>query len=249
MDSVGQMLAEERRRQGRTLPDVEGATRIRARLLEALEHGHYDELPPSAYIKGYIQSYATYLRIPAQPLVERYADETRDKCEPVQLQPPKQVVARREHAHGTSVRSFVYVAGAVLGLSLVGWSGIRLFDRPAQPPPIPGSGTKSERRTTRPKPKAREIAPQPKPRTIPGPAYLLKVKVAADESSWLRVTVDGKTAFEGMMQADQEREWKVAQGAKLRIGRTSAVEVTKDGEAVPLKKGVIVSTLYLPASE
>ncbi len=62
--TLGETLANERRRQGKTLSDVEAATRIRGRLIESLEHGDYDALPSPAYVKGYIQSYASYLELP-----------------------------------------------------------------------------------------------------------------------------------------------------------------------------------------
>lgn len=74
--TLGETLANERRRQGKTLADVEGNTRIRGRLIEALEHGEYDSLPSSAYVKGYIQSYAAFLELPAGPLIAQYNVET-----------------------------------------------------------------------------------------------------------------------------------------------------------------------------
>ncbi len=77
--TLGETLATERRRQGKTLADVEGATRIRGRLIEALEHGDYEALPSPAYVKGYIQSYASYLEVPGGPLIAQYNAETEGK--------------------------------------------------------------------------------------------------------------------------------------------------------------------------
>jgi cytoskeletal protein RodZ len=74
--TMGATLADERRRQGKSLADVEAATRVRGRLIEALEKGEYDTLPSSAYVKGYIQSYADYLEIPSGPLVAQFNAET-----------------------------------------------------------------------------------------------------------------------------------------------------------------------------
>jgi cytoskeleton protein RodZ len=74
--TLGETLANERRRQGKTIADVEGSTRIRGKLIEALEHDEHDTLPSSAYVKGYIQSIAAYLEIPAGPLIAQYNAET-----------------------------------------------------------------------------------------------------------------------------------------------------------------------------
>lgn len=42
---VGHLLATERRKQGRSLADVERATKIMGRMLDALEHERWDDLP------------------------------------------------------------------------------------------------------------------------------------------------------------------------------------------------------------
>ena len=51
MPSVGETLASERRRQGKSLADAVEGTKIRSRLLDALENDQYDDLPSQAYVK------------------------------------------------------------------------------------------------------------------------------------------------------------------------------------------------------
>ncbi len=58
---VGEKLAALRRERGKTLPDLEDATKIMGRMLSALENDRWDELPDPVYVKGYIQNYAQYL--------------------------------------------------------------------------------------------------------------------------------------------------------------------------------------------
>ena len=58
MDKIGEYLKEVRLTRGLTYSDVELATRIPQRYIEALEEGNYDIIPGNAYVIGFIRSYA-----------------------------------------------------------------------------------------------------------------------------------------------------------------------------------------------
>jgi hypothetical protein len=66
--------------------------------------------------------------------------------------------------------------------------------------------------------------------------FTLKVVVAADGASWLRVTIDDKTAYEGTLTGGQSKEFEVPKEARLRIGKPEAVTVLKDGQPVVISK-------------
>ena len=61
---IGERLRNARTARGLSLEDVEAATRIRRRYLEALEREAWDELPGAAYAKGFLGSYARQLGLP-----------------------------------------------------------------------------------------------------------------------------------------------------------------------------------------
>jgi cytoskeletal protein RodZ len=160
--SLGEALLRERRRQGLSLSDVEAGTRIRGRMIEALEKGDYDALPSPAYVKGYIQSYADFLDIPAGPLVAQYRSEhgdrpREDKGHPYITAPTPALqggskstkrragtlradTSGRRHLPGPP--RGVWLAIVVLALVILSVIGIaRLFARPVQQvPPLPQSG-------------------------------------------------------------------------------------------------------------
>lgn len=161
MTQLGDALAEERRRQGKTLVEVEAATRIRGRMLEALEHGSYDVLPAPAYVKGYIQSYARYLDMPAQPLLDmykadmRFADERaaeRERLGPVMPRgaryskasrqnlddlPADPVVPKRDQVHAIPTRTWLMVAAGIIVVFMVIWGVSRLGGGPSTPSTVP----------------------------------------------------------------------------------------------------------------
>jgi len=102
---VGEKVAAERRKQGRTLLEVEAATNIRRRLLELLEEGRYGDLPSPAYVRGYIQNYAHYLGLDAEPLLREFDLDIRAAKVPVPRLdelPERPAVSRRDQVHHVS---------------------------------------------------------------------------------------------------------------------------------------------------
>lgn len=69
---IGQLLQNAREDLRLTLPEVSAALHIRAHYLQALETGKLDDLPGSAYTKGYLQAYAIFLHLDKDELLRRF---------------------------------------------------------------------------------------------------------------------------------------------------------------------------------
>lgn len=69
---IGTTLRETRNRRKVSLEEVKGATKIRIRYLRALENEEWDALPGSAYTRGFIKTYASYLGLDGERLAEEY---------------------------------------------------------------------------------------------------------------------------------------------------------------------------------
>ena len=63
---LGAALRVEREKRGLDLEDAANKLKISARLLRALEEGDEKSLPPLAYTKGFIRSYASYVGLSAE---------------------------------------------------------------------------------------------------------------------------------------------------------------------------------------
>jgi hypothetical protein len=72
MFEIGSSLREARLRQGLDFPEIEQATKIRAKYLQALEEEHFDLLPAQTYVKGFLRSYADYLALDPQLYVDEF---------------------------------------------------------------------------------------------------------------------------------------------------------------------------------
>lgn len=70
MAGIGDTLRSTREHRGLSIEQVAQDTRISARFLEALEAEQFDELPAPVYVRGFLRSYANYLKVDPQPLLD-----------------------------------------------------------------------------------------------------------------------------------------------------------------------------------
>ncbi len=258
--TAGEMLAAERRRQGMSLGEIAARTRVREKLLHALEAGEHDLLPGTAYVKGYIQSYATALGIEPAPILEAYQDERRlrESSEPAEMPPGygryrDEIVPSREQAHAIP-RGVWLVVVALFALGGLVWVVSALIGSEPEttplPPEVEDAGGTADESTATPGFTEEELsdtatatATDPSAQTEP---YTIGVVVAGGES-WLRVTLGGDVVLEGILEAGTEREWEATGTASVRVGKPSNVTVTKDGEPMPFPPGGEVPTVEFHA--
>lgn len=75
MDKVAQLLRSVREAKGVTLREVEEVTKIRCKYLLALEEEDYRNLPDWVYTAGFLRSYARFLDLDAECLVNALREE------------------------------------------------------------------------------------------------------------------------------------------------------------------------------
>jgi cytoskeleton protein RodZ len=69
---IGASLARARKRLGLELAEAETETKLRERYLHALEQEQFDQLPPGGYRHSFLRTYATFLGLDADLLVDEY---------------------------------------------------------------------------------------------------------------------------------------------------------------------------------
>jgi cytoskeletal protein RodZ len=239
MPTVGEILSTERRRQGKQIADVVEGTKIRSRLLDALEQGRYDDLPSPAYVKGYIQSYARYLEIPVEPLLEQFRVESANtvrRSTPVDKYlaaiPAETVVPRRGTAHEIPRNVWIAAAVAIVviflllcGIATCTTKNLGANTNPTVVPPGSTTGSESVGATN---------SPSVTTGTAQASAFTLRVSVRAGMATAVKILVDGNSGFDGTMLGGESREFRVNQTAVLTIAKPGAVVITRDGKPVTL---------------
>ena len=75
-ETIGEILKKKREEFGLDLDRISNDLRIKSQYLLALENNEFQSLPGSAYVIGFIKTYATYLKLDANAIVSQYKQET-----------------------------------------------------------------------------------------------------------------------------------------------------------------------------
>src|SRR5947209_11013648 len=124
MFEIGSSLREARVRQALDFPEIEQATKIRAKYLRALEDEQFDVLPAQTYVKGFLRSYAEYLGLDGQLYVDEYnsrfvVGEEESPARPRRSAPPQ---PRGVHVQSRVVLLTLLGIAVVTALVIVAWT-------------------------------------------------------------------------------------------------------------------------------
>lgn len=165
---LGDTLREAREKQGLTYKDIEKGTSIRALYIEYIEKGEYDELPGDVYTKGFIRSYANFLKLDANALVQAFTAERHKGAAPAAQQKPAAPKAAPEkpQAKKPSAPSVQPAAKPVEKAEKV--EKAETVEQPAERPAAPKQEAAPRKAPVQPKTVA--VKPQPKQQPKKAPA-------------------------------------------------------------------------------
>lgn len=165
---LGDTLREAREKQGLTYKDIEKGTSIRALYIEYIEKGEYDELPGDVYTKGFIRSYANFLKLDANALVQAFTAERHKGAAPAAQQKPAAPKAAPEkpQAKKPSAPSVQPAAKPVEKAEKV--EKAETVEQPAERPAAPKQEAAPRKAPVQPK--ATAVKPQPKQQPKKAPA-------------------------------------------------------------------------------
>jgi cytoskeleton protein RodZ len=124
MFEIGSALREARERRGLSFPQVEEATKIRARYIRALENEDFGVLPGATYSKGFLRAYADYLGLDGHLFIDefnsRYHDPRREDEKAI-YPPSRRRISR--HKRETNIVLIALAAiVAIASLVFLGWT-------------------------------------------------------------------------------------------------------------------------------
>ena len=236
--SVGERLRSAREDKGLSLEDIAAQTRIPRRHLESLENSDWDKLPAPTYTIGFARSYATAVGLDrtgiGDELRAEMGGERNVMAAPEVFQPadpartmPKWLV-------------FGAIAAILLLVLFLSWLSERSLDQPSDVPVEAAVDSPQN---------AVAGAPVPTPVAQPGQGPVVLVATAP---SWIQVTDQGQTLFQGELAPGQRFEVpQTATAPMLRAGKPETLQVTVGGTAVPQvgPPGRVVSNVSLLASD
>jgi cytoskeletal protein RodZ len=114
--SVADTLCLARQEHGQELSTVAQVLRIRLVYLEAIEAGDFDSLPGTAYAIGFLRTYAEFLGLDGDEIVERFKNEVHSVEPKLDLVFPEPVGQNR--IPGGAI---ILISALLLGLAYGGW--------------------------------------------------------------------------------------------------------------------------------
>src|SRR4051794_11893810 len=231
--AIGERLREARMRQKIDIAEVEAATKIRAKYLRALENEEFGLLPGTTFVKTFMRTYAEYLGLDAQLLIEEYRVDYEPRGEgdqPMVSRPSRRQQERRRPrpsrgppGPGTAIVVVMVVVVAIL--LILGLTG---KDNTSSNNPA----TSTQAKKKKPAHTKQKHQPKPKPTSVrlhvvPLTATYLCVDRGQGTQHFYEATTSDSQTFHGKR-------------LRLNIGNASTVRVFNNGKRVPLPSGATI---------
>ncbi len=225
MSSIGEVLSDSRRNIGKSIKDVEKATKIRSKYIEALENDDFSQIPGDIYVKGFIRTYSDYLGLDSEILVKQYRLEHHPVAqpEPAAARPTVTLGPKSRRRGGRVAVIGAAVSGVFIVLLL--W-GMLIGRRPA------GVQVRSAGELAGPAAGTRKIKTAAKSQSGAAVAdeWLTVTVHAASQPCWLRAVGDRRhMLFEQVLRAGETRTWAARRTIQLEAGNPSGLMVWVDG--------------------
>ena len=222
MFEIGTSLREARLRQGLDFPELEQATKIRAKYLRALEEEQFDLLPAQTYVKGFLRAYAEYLGLDGQLYVDEYNSRyvVGEEESPFR---PRTTAPRSPRLQSRVVLLTLLGIALVTALVIVAWKR----GEPEQQR-IVGLTTPAASTPATPKP-----APAPQPKTV---SLLVRAMYG---SSWLRVQRGSQVLFQNWLDLGARRYFS-GRSLRVEVGAPNALVLVLNGKRASFPGGARV---------
>ncbi|MCL4473617.1 MAG: DUF4115 domain-containing protein [Actinobacteria bacterium] len=258
MFEIGTTLRDARVRRDISLQQAEDETKIRVKYIQAMENEDFDVLPAGTYVKGFLRTYAEYLDLDAQLLIDEYNDrfgsgEHREHL----IQPPRtaktETAPKAHRKHQTNYILVAVLAVVIIAvLAYLGWG-----NSSSQKPSLvttadTGNTVQTATETT---PAAAPPAPSPTP-TQTVLAQLQSVTfTATSTSNWIEVrgnNANGDVVWAGTLSSGDSKTLKAEDFAGLTTlwfttGNLTGLQVSVNDKPQQLSQNVHDSYLITAA--
>jgi cytoskeleton protein RodZ len=94
MQSIGERLEEARKKKGVSIREAAEATKIRGDYLQQFENNRFDINLTEIYVRGFLRSYANYLKLSGEKILDDYSSLGRGEARP--RQPSREIYGRMD---------------------------------------------------------------------------------------------------------------------------------------------------------
>ena len=216
LQEIGVNLRQIREKRHISLDTIAQQTLISQRLLKAIEAGDYTELPEPFYIRALVNKYAQAI---GAPEIDFALDSPPEVTTANQSQ-------RRQYWFNFQLRSqhlyllyILLVVASVRGIAALVERPVIVNQTVMDSPIIVPERQPDTAQVNRPKTTPQFISQSNNSETV-------SVGIDLQERCWLKVMVDGKVAFEGILPQGTKRQWSGQKEVTIRAGNAGGVVVS-----------------------
>jgi len=256
MGAFGENLRREREMRGIGLQEISQATKIGARMLDAIETERFERLPGGVFNRAFVRQYARYLGLDEEHVVADFdvawsAAEAAERSKQGQVLPTAWVQRRMIEKEEEDARlrrrwplaiAVSFVVLAALGIGGWRWLGPKPADKPVEPPPRlksapPPPKTESAQRSEQAAPStgapAAVPAPPSGPETVSVPSSTgirgLRVELEAADRVAITVSSDDRRSWNAVMRPGSRRTIQASESIRVEAENAAALAVTANG--------------------
>ncbi len=252
---MGAYLRAARRRRRISIERAADDTKIRADFLMRMESDEFDFLAP-AYVRGFLKSYARYLHVDPEPLIDDFDRRFGGRVDTAQIIAQQRRSKRRRKGikEPRKINSWVvagaFAAGILVLLAVVGLAqddpserarNRRVASRAEQPEPTQTpSPTPSPSLSPTP-------TPSPSPTDILATAEGIELEIVARTGDcWVDVTADGVNTYSETIPHGEAETFTADNEMSVVLGLPQSVELIVNGHNLGSPGGVDPITIKLP---
>lgn len=235
LPEIGKILKETRESKNITLKEAENTTKIRHYYLQALEEEDFEKLPGKVYAIGFLKTYAKFLDIEYETLV----DELKKKFSPSEehtILPKKESERSLDKSSPLNLKRYI---SAVLAVAIL----VSIYflyqgsadDKTNLPESLDEDIVKVKEdnfqdNNTISQQQNSDRRSESKDNFVPEYEGANLKLVIIDSKCWIRVHTDGKLIYEGTLVKGQEKDFKAEKEIVVRFGYPEAVKAIFNGE-------------------
>ncbi len=246
---LGDTLRQAREGKKLTLKDVESSTNIRIHYLEAIEKGDYSQIKGTVYLKGFIRTYAKFLGLDADMMLDKFyseqnltkedpmsnvapppAQEALDQTQVFRPAPPQKPLPTKRPQESFKVESSTTPRRSnkksASGVNLLFGSLIGIII-------LACIGYFVWPLFNSPEPKPAPVQQEVSSKQEEAPAPQIKgahLTATFTKSCWVQVKADGKVIFSQTAKKGQSFTWNASKDIELRLGNAGAATISFNGQ-------------------
>ena len=240
--TMGAYLRAARRKRRVGMERAAEETRIRQDYLMRMESDEFDFLAP-AYVRGFLKTYARFLRVNPDPLLEEFDRRYGGRID------TSQIVALERHGkqNNPPQRRFAssWTVAAVIAaavLLVLGLVGLANPDKEEERPSKLAETEETPSPSPEPSPTPSDVATTPAVAVEDG----IELEIVATSDCWTMVAADGGSPSTQTIEAGESMTFTAEEELFVRLGFPDGVELIVNGQNIGTPGGVDPVNLTFP---